>query len=57
MYNLHKLTPFPTKINNDENTFAFIESGKVYIMIDTTKQIYVKLNELELDKCKIISWD
>jgi hypothetical protein len=26
-------------------------------MIDTVKQVYVKLNELELDECKVISPD
>jgi hypothetical protein len=52
-----KLIPFPTKVNNSENTFVFIESEKDYLVIDTTKHVYVKLNELELDNCKAISSD
>jgi hypothetical protein len=26
-------------------------------VVDTLKQVYVKLNELELDECKVISLD
>jgi hypothetical protein len=57
VYNLYKLIPFPTKVNNSENTFVYIESERDFLMIDTMKQMYVKLNELELDECKIISPD
>jgi hypothetical protein len=57
VYNLYKLIPFPTKINNSENIFVFIESEKGFLMTDTLKQVCVKLNELELDKRKVISPD
>ncbi|PNF16823.1 hypothetical protein B7P43_G17022 [Cryptotermes secundus] len=36
---------------------AFIGSEEDFLMIDTLKQVYVKLNELELDECKVISPD
>jgi hypothetical protein len=55
MYNLYKLIPFPTKVNDSENTFVYIESERGFLMIDTMKQMYVNLNEQELDECKIIS--
>jgi hypothetical protein len=57
VYNLYKLIPFPTKVNNSENTFIYIGSERDFLMIDTLKQVYVKLNELELDECKLISTD
>ncbi|PNF43974.1 hypothetical protein B7P43_G00917 [Cryptotermes secundus] len=57
VFHLYKLIPFPTKVNNSENIFVFIESEKDFLMIDTLKQVYVKLNELELDECKVISPD
>jgi hypothetical protein len=57
VYNLYKLIPFPTKVNSSENTFVFIEGEKDYFMIDTLKQVYAKLSELDLDKCKVISPD
>jgi hypothetical protein len=57
VYNLYKLIPFPTKVNNSENAFVFIENEKDFLMRDTLKQIYVKPDELELDKCKVISPD
>jgi hypothetical protein len=57
VYNLYKLIPFPTKVNNSENTFVYIESERHILMRDTMKQMYVKLNELELDEYKIISPD
>jgi hypothetical protein len=57
MYNLYKLIPFPTKVNNSENAFVFIESEKDFLMLDTLKQVYVKLDELDLDNCTVISPD
>jgi hypothetical protein len=57
VYNLYKLIPFPTKVNNSENAFVYIESEKEFLMIETLKQVYVKLNELELDECKVMSPD
>jgi hypothetical protein len=57
VYNLYKLIPYPTKVNNTERTFAFIESERDFLMIDILKQVYVKLHELELDECKFVSPD
>jgi hypothetical protein len=55
VYNLNKLIPFPTKVKNSEDTFVFTGSEEDYLLMDTLKQMYVKLSELELRKCKIIS--
>jgi hypothetical protein len=52
VYNLYKLIPFPTGVNNSANMLVFIESNKDYLIVDSMKQVYVKLNDLELDKCK-----
>jgi hypothetical protein len=52
--NLYKLIPFPTKVNNTENTFVFIESERDFLMLDALKQMCAKLNEEELDECKVI---
>jgi hypothetical protein len=57
VYNSYKLILFPTKVNNSENTFVYIESERDVLMIDTLKQLNVKLNGLELDECKVISPD
>lgn len=57
MYNLYRLIPFPTKVNDSENNFVFMESDKDYLIVDSMKQVYVKLNDLELDKCEDISPD
>jgi hypothetical protein len=39
VYNFYKLIPFPTKVNNSENTFVFIESERDFLMIDTLKRM------------------
>jgi hypothetical protein len=57
VYNLYMFIPFLTKVYNSEKTFVSIESERDFLMIDTMKQMNVKLNELELDECKIISPD
>jgi hypothetical protein len=57
VYNLYKLIPFPTKVHNSENTFVFIESERKFLVVDTLKQVYAKLNEVALDECNVISPD
>jgi hypothetical protein len=57
VYSLYKLIPFSMKVNNSANTSVCIESEKDCLVMDTTKQVYVKLNGLELGKCKAISPD
>jgi hypothetical protein len=55
VYNLYKLIPFPTKVRNSEDTFVFISSEENYLLMDTLKQIYAKLSDLQVGKCKTIS--
>jgi hypothetical protein len=55
VYNLYKLMPFPTKVRNSEDTFVFISSEEDYLLLDTSKQIYAKLSDLQASKCKTIS--
>jgi hypothetical protein len=37
VYNLYKLIPFPTRVQNSEDTFVFIGSEKDYLLMDTRK--------------------
>ena len=37
---VYKLTQFPTRIKNSEDTFPFIGSEKDYLLMDTLKQMY-----------------
>jgi hypothetical protein len=55
VYNLYKLIQFPTKIKNSEDTFVFVSSEEDYLLMDTLKQMCVKLSDLQVSKCKIIS--
>jgi hypothetical protein len=55
VYNLYKLIPFPTKVRNSEDTFVFISSEENYLLMDTLKQTYAKLSDLQVSKCNTIS--
>jgi hypothetical protein len=55
VYNLYKLIPFPTRVRNSEDTFVFISSEEDYLLMDTLKQMYAKLSDLQVSKCKTIS--
>jgi hypothetical protein len=57
VYNLYKLVPFSTLVKDNEDTFMFIGSDSVYLLTNTLKQMYVKLGERDLSKCKVISLD
>jgi hypothetical protein len=46
VYNLYKLIPFPTKVGYSEED---------YLLMDTLKQRYAKISDLQVSKCKTIS--
>jgi hypothetical protein len=51
--------PFPIRTNKNSNKYIFIQPEKEVLVIDTTKQYYVRLNREELAHCKIMqeaSW-
>jgi hypothetical protein len=54
-YNLYKPILSPTNVKNSENTFVFISSEEDYFFMDNLKQMYAKLSDLQVSKCKTIS--
>jgi hypothetical protein len=50
-YHVHKILPFPIKVQGTSNKFTFIHPEKEYIITDTTKQFYARLRHEELISC------
>jgi hypothetical protein len=55
VYDVYKVLPFPIKINNTKTKYTFIQPEKEYILIDSTKQYYVKFGHEDIRKCKRMS--
>jgi hypothetical protein len=53
MFDVYKVIPFPMKVKNTSNKFTFIQPDKEYIMLDTTKQFYVRLHQNDLGLCRM----
>jgi hypothetical protein len=55
VYDVYRVLPFPTKINDTKSKYTFIQPEKEYILIDSTKQYYVKFRQEDIRKCKRIN--
>jgi hypothetical protein len=55
VYDVYKVLPFPIRINGTKNKYTFIQPEKEYMLIDSTRQYYVKLMHENLNTCKKIS--
>jgi hypothetical protein len=54
---IYKVLPFPIKINETRYKYTFIQPEKEYLLIDNTKQYYVKLWQENLNNCRKMSED
>jgi hypothetical protein len=55
IYDIYKVLPIPIRINGTKNKYTFIQPEKEYILIDSTRQYYVKLMHENLNTCKKMS--
>ncbi|PNF34241.1 hypothetical protein B7P43_G17488 [Cryptotermes secundus] len=55
VYDIYKVIPFPIKVNETRNKYTFIQPDKEYMLIDSTRQYYVKLRQENLNTCKKMS--
>ncbi|XP_068082113.1 uncharacterized protein [Anabrus simplex] len=55
VYNVYKLIPFPTSVNESKTEYIFIDTHKEYLLIDNAKQMYQLMDEYEIRECKSLS--
>lgn len=54
-FNVYNVHPLPIATKDSVTTYTFILPDKEYLLIDTVKQYYVKIDKSELDKCKVLT--
>jgi hypothetical protein len=52
VFDVYKILPFPMAVEGTSNKFTFIQPEKEYIMLDITKQFYVRLDQSDLMMCR-----
>jgi hypothetical protein len=52
VYDVYRFLPFPIMINDTKSKYTFIQPEKEHILIDSTKQYYVKFRQEDIRKCK-----
>jgi hypothetical protein len=57
VYDVYRILPFPIKVTDTKNKYTFIQPEKEIILMDQTKQFYVRLTQNELSHCRKISED
>jgi hypothetical protein len=55
VYNIYRVLPFPIKVNGTRYKYTFIQPEKEYLLIDSTKQFFVKLRQENLNNCRKMS--
>jgi hypothetical protein len=55
IYDVYRILPFPIKVTDTQDKYTFIQPEKEVILIDKTKQFYVRLTLRELSHCRKIS--
>jgi hypothetical protein len=51
-YDVYRVLPFPIKVNNTRSKYTFIQPEREYILIDSTKQSYVKFRTDDISRCR-----
>jgi hypothetical protein len=52
VYDVYRVLPVPIKVNDTKSKYTFIQPEKEYILIDSTKQYYVKFRQEDVRKCR-----
>jgi hypothetical protein len=55
VYDVYRVLPVPIKVNDTKSKYTFIQPEKEYILIDSTKQYYVKFRQEDVRKCRKIT--
>jgi hypothetical protein len=52
VYDVYGVLPVPIKVNDTKSKYTFIQPENEYILIDSTKQYYVKFRQEDVRKCR-----